>query len=188
MLQITISEKPAQEYYDESRKQFINLSGHKEFTLNLEHSLISLSKWESKWKKPFLDQSNNLTTEELLDYVRCMTVGGNVEPEAYNYINQEELKKIFDYVADPHTATTITDRRPTRSHRNETVTSELIYCWMIECNIPHDYEKWHLNRLMTLIKVCNIRLGPEQKMSRQSIYAQNKALNNARRAKMHSRG
>lgn len=187
MLQITISEKPAQEYYDEARGMFINLKGHKAFSLQLEHSLISLSKWEAKWKKPFLSNKDPLTPEELLDYIRCMTINGNIEPEAYNYINQEEIKKIYEYIGDPHTATTITDRR-NRPHRNEIITSELIYYWMIECQIPHDYEKWHLNRLLTLIKICNIKQGPEQKMSRRSIYAQNKALNDARRARMHSRG
>lgn len=187
MLQITVSEKPEQEYYDDSRKQFITIKAHKAFTLQLEHSLISLSKWESKWKKPFLSQTDKLTSEELIDYIRCMTIGGNIEPEAYNYLSQEEVKKIFDYVSDSHTATTINDRR-NRPHRNETVTSELIYYWMIECQIPHECEKWHLNRLLTLIKICNIKQTPEQKMSRQSIYAQNKALNSARRARMHSRG
>ena len=187
MLQMTISEKPEQEYYDEAKGQFVYLKGHKAFTLQLEHSLISLSKWESKWKKPFLSDKSKLSPEELLDYIRCMTIGGNIEPEAYNYINQEEIKKIFDYIGDSHTATTITDRR-NHPYRNETVTSELIYFWMIECQIPSDYEKWHLNRLLTLIKICNIKQGPEQKMSRQSVYAQNKALNNARRARMHSRG
>lgn len=187
MLQITITEKPAQEYFDEYRQQFVYMKGHKEFTLQLEHSLISLSKWESKWKKPFLSVKEPLTSEELLDYIRCMTIGGNIEPEAYKYISQEEIKKIYDYVGDSHTATTITDRR-NRPHRNEIITSELIYYWMIECQIPHECEKWHLNRLLTLIRICNIKQSPEQKMSRQSIYAQNRALNNARRARTHSRG
>jgi len=187
MLQITISEKPEQEYYDESTRQFIHSKGHKAFTLQLEHSLISLSKWESKWKKPFLSVREPLKPEELLDYIRCMTIGGNVDPDAYNYLSADEIKRIFEYVNDAHTATTITNR-PNRSHRNETITSELIYYWMIECQIPHECEKWHLNRLLTLIKICNIKQGPEQKMSRQSIYAQNRALNSARRAKMHSRG
>lgn len=187
MLQITISEKPAYEFYDERKGEFINMKGHKSFNLQLEHSLISLSKWESKWKKPFLSAKGNLAPEEILDYIRCMTIGGNIDPEAYQYINQDEIKQIFDYVSDSHTATTITDRR-NRPYRNETITSELIYYWMIECQIPHECEKWHLNRLLTLIRICNIKQGPEQKMSRQSIYAQNRALNNARRARTHSRG
>ncbi len=187
MLPITISEKPEQEYYDESRGQFIYRKGHKAFTLQLEHSLISLSKWESKWKKPFLSVKEPLTQEEMLDYIRCMTINGNVEPEAYYYISKNELQQIQEYINDPHTATTITDRR-NRPARNEIVTSEQIYFWMIQYNIPHDYEKWHLNRLLTLIKICNIKSGPEQKMSRQSIYAQNRALNEARKQRLHSRG
>ena len=187
MLQITISEKPDMEYYDESKGEFINLKGHKAFTLQLEHSLISLSKWESKWKKPFLNEKAPMTSEELLDYIRCMTINGSTDPDAYRYISKDELKKIQEYIADPYTATTINYRKNI-PHRKETITSELIYYWMIECGIPHEYEKWHLNRLLTLIKVCSIKQGPEQKMSRQSIYAQNKALNDARRARMHSRG
>ena len=187
MLQITISEKPEQEYYDESHQMFIHRKGHKAFTLQLEHSLISLSKWESKWKEPFMSSKTSITVEKLIDYIRCMTIGGNIDPDAYNYISAEELQKIQDYISDSHTATTISNRH-NKQGRNETITSELIYYWMIECQIPHEFEKWHLNRLLTLIKICSIKQGPEQKMSRQSIYAQNRALNNARRARMHSRG
>ena len=187
MLQITISEKPEMEFFDEGTRQFVYRKGHKAFTLQLEHSLISLSKWESKWKKPFLSSRTPLSNEELLDYIRCMTINQNVEPDAYEYINVQELKEIEEYIGDPHTATTITDHR-NKPGRNEVITSELIYYWMIACNIPFECQKWHLERLLMLIKVCNIKQGPEQKMSRQSIYAQNKALNNARRARMHSRG
>lgn len=187
MLSITISEKPDREYFDESKREFVYRKGHKAFSLQLEHSLISISKWESKWKKSFISNKDPLTTEELIDYIRCMTINQNVDPEAYDYISVEELKKIQDYISDSHTATTITDRR-NRPGGREIITSELIYYWMIDCEIPHEYEKWHLNRLLTLIKICKIKQSPEQKMSRQSIYAQNKALNNARRARMHSRG
>ena len=187
MLQITISEKPERELFNEATSEFIQVPGHKAFPLQLEHSLISLSKWESKWKKPFLGSKESLTREEILDYVRCMTINGGIDEEAYQYIDNQELKQILDYMSDSHTATKIYDRR-NHPQRQETITSELIYYWMIRCEIPQAYEKWHLNRLLTLIKVCNIKGGPDQKMSKQSIYNQNRELNARRRAKLHSRG
>lgn len=181
MLQITI---PERESFDESTGKFIYT---KEYTLQLEHSLVSLSRWESKWKKPFLNQKEALNREELIDYIRCMSINNGVPDIAYEAIGPLEMQMILGYIADGHTATTITDRRP-RPVKQEIITSELIYYWMIACGIPFECQKWHLNRLLTLIKICNIKQGPEQKMSRQSIYAQNAALNNARRAKLHSRG
>lgn len=187
MLQIQISEKPDVELFNETTSEFVTRKGHKAFTLQLEHSLISLSRWEARWKKPFLSNEEPLTRDEWLDYIRCMTINQGISEDAYEYIDVKEMKKIQDYIQDPHTATTITDRSG-RPGRREVITSELIYYWMISCEIPHEFEKWHLNRLLTLIKICNIKRAPEQKMSRQSIYAQNKALNNARRARMHSRG
>ena len=182
MLQITL---PEREFFNEAKGEFINT---KAVTLKLEHSLVSLSRWESKWKKPFLSNKEPLTREELLDYIRCMTINQGVDPETYQYLGVKELKEIQDYIGDSQTATKIYDRRTTNSHRNEIITSELIYYWMIACDIPSEYEKWHLNRLLTLIKICNIKRGPEQKMSKRSIYAQNKELNAMRRAKLHSRG
>lgn len=181
MLQITI---PEREMFNELTNTF---STHKAFTLQLEHSLISLSRWESKWKKSFLSNKEPLTRDELIDYVRCMDTKQNTDPKAFEYLGLAELQQIQDYISDPRTATTIYDRRNIR-HRQETITSELIYYWMINCGIPMECEKWHLNRLLTLIRVCNIKQGPEKKMSRQSIYQQNRELNAARRARMHSRG
>lgn len=187
MLQLVVAEREETEMYDEALGQFVYFPGHKAFTLQLEHSLISLSRWESKWKKPFLSNKDPLTSEELIDYIRCMTINQNVDDDAYKYIGMDELKKIQDYIQDPHTATTIHDRRKL-PQRQETITSELIYYWMIECGIPQAYEKWHLNRLLTLIKICNIKQSPDRKMSRQSVYQQNRELNAMRRAKLHSRG
>lgn len=187
MLQLTISEKPEQEYFNEATGEFVKIPGHKAFHLQLEHSLISLSRWESKWKKPFLSDKSQLTAEEMLDYVRCMSLNQNIDPEALRYIGADEMKKIQDYISDPHTATVIYDRR-NLPRRQETITSELIYYWMISCEIPEGYEKWHLNRLLTLIKICNIKQGSDRKMSKASIHQQNRELNAMRRAKLHSRG
>jgi len=182
MLQITL---PEREFFNEATGEFINT---KAVTLKLEHSLVSLSRWESKWKKPFLSNKDPLNREEWIDYVRCMTINQGVDPETYRYLGVKELKEIQDYIGDSHTATKIYDHRTTTTHRQETITSELIYYWMVYYDIPSEYEKWHLNRLLTLIKICNVKNSPDRKMSRQSIYAQNKELNAMRRAKLHSRG
>ena len=132
MLEITI---PAREFYDEASGSFFYT---KERTLTMEHSLVSLSKWESKWNKAFLSKTDK-TTEETLDYFRCMTITRNVEP-------------------------------------------------MIALNIPFECQKWHLNRLITLIKVCNVKSQPPKKMSKGEIMRRNASLNAARRKSLHTRG
>lgn len=171
---------PDKEFFTEADGTFKTVKGAE---LHLEHSLISLSRWESKWKKPYLDNTQ-LTREELFDYVYCMVIDKNVDREVINHLTNSELKQVLDYIADPHTATTITDRRPGRSRKSEKVTSEVIYYWMIYYRIPEAYEKWHLNRLMTLIRVCGIKGGTnDQEMSLNSIFAQNNAIRAKRRAK-----
>ena len=187
MLHIVIKEKPEREIYNEANNEFITIPGHKEFSLQLEHSLISLSRWEEKWKKPFLNTKEQLSNEELIDYVRCMSINQNIPEDAYRYIDSDELKQIIDYIGDPHTATKIYDRR-NLPQRNEIITSEVLYHSMIVCEIPFECAKWHLNRLLTLIKICSIKQSPDRKMTRQSIYSQNRELNAARRARLHTRG
>lgn len=180
MLQLTI---PASEQWDEAKQEFVNT---KEQTLQLEHSLISLSNWESKWHKPFLS-SKNLSVEEILDYIRCMTVNKNVDPNAYTSLSQDDINKVTDYINAPMTATTFSEDRTSRPNR-EIITAELIYYWMIALNIPVEFQKWHLNRLLTLIRVCNIKNSPPKKMSRREIMSRNAALNAARRKQLNSRG
>lgn len=174
---------PEQEYFDQSTNEFVFC---KACTLKLEHSLVSISKWESKWKKPFLTNEAK-TPAEFLDYIRCMTINQDVPDEVYALMGHENIKKIEEYIMDPATATTITDRRKQRSGRNETPTSELIYYWMVSNGIPFECEKWRLNRLITLIKVCNAKGNPQQ-MSKAEIYAMNAALNGSRRASSGSLG
>lgn len=177
-------EVPEQEFYDEEHEEFITVKAQ---TITMEHSLISLSKWEARWKKPYLSKAPK-TKAEILDYFRCMTIGQAPEPYVYQALSKENLEKIADYISDPMTATTIYEYDKQGSSR-ETVTSELIYYWMIAQQIPTEYEKWHLNRLMTLIKVCAIKNNPNQKkMSRQAIAKQNRALNAARKKKYGTRG
>ena len=180
MLQIVI---PGQEFWDEQKQEFINT---KEQVLQLEHSLISLSKWEAKWCKVFLSKQEK-TQEETIDYIKCMTITSNVDPEVYNHLTRENIKEIEDYIAAPMTATYFSSDNAGKSSR-EQVTSELIYYWMIALNIPFECQKWHLNRLLTLIKVCNIKNQPPKKMSKREIMSRNAALNAARRQQLNTKG
>ena len=182
MLRIVV---PAAELFDEYNEQFIQT---KETTLNLEHSLLSVSKWESKWCKPFLltNKEDKHTAEEMLDYIKCMTITTNVPDEVYQALSMDNVKSINDYISAPMTATKIFYNGPVKRN-TEIITSELIYYWMVVCNIPFECEKWHLNRLLTLIRVCNVKNNP-QKMNRADLLAHNRALNKARRKKLHTKG
>lgn len=174
-----------QELYDDATGNFIYI---KPVTLQLEHSLISVRKWESKWKKSFISKKEPLNPKEFIDYVRCMTINQNVDPNTYLALTPAQLKEISEYMTDEHTATTITDRRPRVQNRREIITCEQIYAQMVECGIDFACEKWHLNQLLTLIRICYMKHIPQQKMGLDSIYAQNKSLNDARRRRLHSRG
>lgn len=180
MLQITI---PAVEQWDERTEEFIYT---KEQTLQLEHSLVSVEKWESKWCKSFLSR-NDKTSEETIDYVRCMTITQNVDPEVYNHLTPENIKQVNEYIEAPMTATYFPEDPSSRTSR-ETVTSELIYYWMISLNIPFECRKWHLNRLLSLIRVCNIKNSPPKQRSKKDIMRSNSKLNAARRQRLNSKG
>ena len=180
MLEITI---PAMEAWDERTEKFVYT---KEVTLRLEHSLVSLSKWESKWKKPFLTKHTK-TLEETIDYVKCMTLTQNVDPMVYHFLSDSNIKQINDYIESPMTATTFPQEKSGKSNGEQT-TAELIYYWMIALNIPFECQKWHLNRLLTLIKVCSIKNQPPKKMSKNDIRSRNAALNAARRKKLNTKG
>ena len=181
MLTITV---PEQELFNERTEEFLTIPSS---TLVLEHSLLSISKWESKWKKPFYGKQEK-TAEEVTDYIRCMCITKNVPPNVFYYLDDENLKKIKDYIADPMTATTFSNQEKV-TRRQRIITSELIYYWMISDGIPMDCEKWHINRLLTLIHVFDAEgNASKNKMSKKDIYSQNAALNAARRAKSKSRG
>ena len=179
MLEITI---PAGEMFDESTSEFVEFP---EKTIKLEHSLVSVSKWEAKHHKPFLIREEK-TSEEMLDYIKCMTVTQNVDDKFYSFLSADNYKEISDYIENPMTATKVPNLggRPNR----ETVTSELVYYWMTVYNIPSEYQKWHLNRLMALIEICAFKNAPPKKMSKSQIYNRNRSLNAARRAKYNTKG
>ena len=179
MLQITV---PEQEFFIDEISKFIKT---KEQVLQLEHSLVSLAKWESKWCKPFISKEVK-TKEETIDYIRFMTLTQNVDPNIYHCLTSENHDEISEYVNAPMTATTFVEIG--KSNNSEIITAEIIYYWMVSYNIPFECQKWHFNRLLSLIKVCNLKNQPTKKMSRNEIYARNTALNDARRAKFNSRG
>ena len=180
MLQITI---PAVEQWDEDKQEFVST---KEQTLSLEHSLVSLSKWESKWCKVFLTKQEK-TFEETVDYIKFMTITQNVDPEVYNYLTNGNIDEVNQYIEAPMTATYFSEDKTGKTSR-EQITAELIYYRMISLNIPFECQKWHLNRLLTLIKVCNTKNQPPKKRSMKEITSRNAALNAARRKQLNTRG
>jgi len=181
MLKIVI---PGVELFDDIKEEFLKTNN---IDLQLEHSLVSLSKWESKWYKPFLSKGDK-TLEETLDYVRCMTLTQNVDELVYKSITDTTLKEIFAYIEKPMTATYFYVDKQNQQPSRETITSELIYYWMITFQIPFECQKWHLNRLLTLIDVCNRKNQPKTKMSASAIRARNRALNESRRAALNTKG
>ena len=173
-----------QECFDEVTQQFIKAGGQ---TIELEHSLVSISKWEAKWKKPFLGIKEK-TREETIDYIRCMTKTQNVKPEFYNLITNKQIVEVNKYINDPMTATTITQTEG-KGGIPKIVTSEEIYYYMTAFQIPFDpCQKWHFNRLMMLIRVCDEKNKPKKKMRKGEIASRRRSLNAARRARMGSKG
>lgn len=183
MLRITI---PPVELWDEVNEEFVQFKGQ---TLCLEHSLVSLSKWESKWGKPLLGKGNTKRTiEETIDYVKCMTLTQNVSEDAYKYLTNANILEITKYIEAPMTATHFFDDEESGKSGREAVTAELIYYWMIAFNIPFECQKWHLNRLLTLIKVCEVKNRKPKKRSQRSIMKRNAALNAARKKQWNTKG
>ena len=181
MLEIRIDGK---EFWNQEKEEFVNTKG---ITLRLEHSLISISKWEAKYKRPFLSDGPK-TLQETYDYIAFMSLDRNVSMTELEGITEEDYKKILDYIHDPMTATKISNNAKNKQSSNHVLTSEEIYYDMTALNIPFECEKWHLNRLLTLIQIASIKNEPPKKMSKGEIYRQNAELNRARRAKYHSRG
>ena len=180
MLCVTI---PELELYDENSGEFVFVKAH---TVQLEHSLISLSKWESTWQKPFLSKEAH-TLDEMLDYIRCMSITQNVTPAEFSALPQYELDRIFAYINDPMTATTIRNYKNTSATSRRIVTAELIYYWMFSYGIPIECQKWHLNRLLTLIQVFQIENSTE-KMPKSEVAKRNRSLNAARRKAHNTKG
>lgn len=181
MLTIMVPISP--EGWDEVNYEFVKPQTQ---TLELEHSLVSISKWESKWHKAFLSRKEK-SAEETLDYIKCMTLSDNVDPEVYKHLTQDNIKEINDYIQAPMTATVFRKEHNTGNSR-EVTTSELIYYWMIAQNIPFECQYWHLNRLLTLVRVCSIKNTPPKKRGRGDLIRDYAEINKANRARFNSKG
>jgi hypothetical protein len=180
MLTITVG---AKDVYDEIGKTFSKQGG---VELQLEHSLISLSKWESEFEKPFLGKGDK-TPEEILGYVRCMVLTPNPPGDFLQKLSEKNLEAINAYIERKMTATWFSDQ-PGSPRSREVITSELVYYWMTVFNIPFECETWHLNRLFTLIRICNVKQAKPQKMSRAEIMKRNRELNAQRKAQLSTTG
>lgn len=188
MLKIKI---PKQDLWDEEAEKFISIDN--DTILCLEHSLLSISKWEMIWKKPFLSNAQ-LTEEQSLSYIQCMCINGIDDIKYYKAISPSDIKRINKYIEDPMTATFFNETKK-KKEKKRIITNELIYYWMISFQIPKEMEKWHINRLLTLIKVCNEELeaqnknmNSKNKRPSKSYLADRDALNAMRKAKLHSKG
>lgn len=182
MLKIFIE---SQELFDNIKQEFIST---KSTELRLEHSLASISKWESKWKKPFLsnnkkDEKNN---DEIIDYIKCMNLNSDVDDIVYNCLSDKNIETITNYISDSMTATTFNEIGQSGA-KKEIITSELIYFWMISYNIPIECENWHINRLLTLIRIFSIKNTPPKKMSKSELISRNAALNAARKKQLNTK-
>lgn len=180
MLELTI---PECEQYDEANNLFYYTAGR---TLRLEHSLLSVAAWEAKWHKPFLSAKDDKTAEETIDYIRCMTLDNDVNPLVFSCLTPAHLEQVRSYIDEPMTATTFAKENSPPGR--EVITAEIIYYWMTALSIPFSCESWHLNRLLTLIKVCSIKSSPGKKMRPQELISRNRSLNRSRRKAMHSKG
>lgn len=178
MLQLSL---PACTLFDERTEEFIDCPA---VHLKLEHSLISIQRWESKWHKSYLS-SKGLTHDEILDYIRCMSLDPNIDPSVIRRLTSAQYAQIRQYIEDPMTATTFHNDKG--KGRNMTITAEIVYYWMTSFGIPFECAKWHINQLLTLIQVCGIKNNPKKGKTRQS--AKSRAdLNKARRARLGTSG
>lgn len=185
MLELVI---PPREYTIETPEGDVLFGKTPGGTLLLEHSLISLSKWESKYKKPFLNNSEPKTKEESLYYIKCMTLNKGVSDDLYSSLTNSDIDKVNAYIDDSMSATWFNEESKGRRRGNGVITSELIYYWMVALQIPIELEKWHINRLITLIKICEIKQQDPKKMKKSEILARNRKLNAARRKRTGSKG
>lgn len=181
-IEITI---PKTELFDEASNKF--LVAEPEVVVEVEHSLVSVSIWEAKFEKPFLN-SPQMTDAEVIAYIKCMTKDQKLPDSVFDRITKSEADRVAKYITAKMSATWFTEVPGQKTPAKQTVTSEMIYYWMVSLNIPSEYQHWHLNRLITLIRVCNDQNAPKKKMNKADVYARNRELNAQRRAAAGSKG
>lgn len=157
-----------------------------DIVIELEHSLVSVAKWESIYQKAFLSD-NKKTSDEIFEYFKNMIVRCNADLDVLDKCSQENFNKIQEYIDSNQSATTF-GSMPERRGPGEIITSELIYYWMIAFNVPFECQFWHLNRLFSLIRICNIKNSKPKKMSRTEIAQRNSELNAKRKAELGTKG
>lgn len=183
-LELNIKEN---EFWDRNKGEFINIQ---DTTIHIEHSLASIAKWESRWKKPFFGDKP-LSGDELRDYIRCMTLDEGVDPNVYLGVTMEHVKTITAYLEDPMTATWFKkdeEKSAGKKRPGQVMTAEIFYYYMVELGIPFECENWHFNRLATLVRVCSEKQAVPKKMSKKDIFAQNAMLNAKRKARLGTKG
>lgn len=180
MLRIIIE---GDELFDESTNEFSRVG---DIVIDLEHSLVSLSKWESMYQKPFLS-SEKRSTEEIFGYLKAMMLDADIDSNLVRRFSQKTIDQIQEYIDSSQSATTF-GNMPARNGPGEVITSELIYYWIVSYNIPFEVERWHLNRLFSLIRICNLKNSKPKRMSRNEIAQRNRELNAQRRAELGTSG
>lgn len=171
------------ESFDTKTEKFVKVGGTQ---LQLEHSLVSLSKWESKHEKPFLGQGTK-SGEEIFDYVRCMLLDEETPEELLYELDEDNFREVNDYLDAKMSATWFSEQTH-KPRSREVITAELIYYWMIQFQIPWEAQHWHLSRLFTLIQVCNHKAEKPKKMSKADIMARNRELNEQRKKQLGTTG
>jgi len=180
MLTIRVGATPS---FDDDKQEFVENGG---FYLQLEHSLVSLSKWESEHEKPFLGKGEK-SGDEVLDYVRCMVLTENPPEDFLQKLSKENLEAINAYIDRKMTATWFSEQ-PGAPKSREVITSELVYYWMTTYNIPFECQYWHLNRLFTLIRIATLKSGKPKKMSKTEVAKRNREINAQRKAQLGTKG
>lgn len=178
---------PAEEVWDESNEVFVS---QPPTTVHLEHSLVSMAQWEAKYHKPFLGKAE-MTNDEILDYIRFMIVDPEIPTDIFSRLSQKNFSEINEYINDSQTATWFTESNngsKATFRGGGTITAEIVYYWMVSLNIPFECQYWHLNRLLTLIRVCNEKNQPPKKLSQRELMRRNKAQNAARRKALGTKG
>lgn len=171
-----------QEVYNEETETFDFIQK----SVRLEHSLLSVSKWEAKYERPFLKEKDDKKPEEILDYISMMVLDEDFKTEYLTYLTEKNIEEINDYISSKQSATWFNDTK--KKNNSVTITSELIYYWMFSSGIPKECEEWHLNRLITLLRVFEAKNQPQKNMSKEDLVSQRNALNAQRKARMHSKG
>lgn len=180
---LTLTVNPTIELWDGEKEEFVTHTSHYG-QLRLEHSLVAISKWESIYTTPFFDNKEK-TPEQIMEYIKCMTID-TVDDEIYSLITSDDILTINKYISNPMTATTFKNNEGSKN--SEMITSELIYYWMISSNIPLECENWHINRLLTLIRVCSLKNAPSKKMSKNETISNYASINAARKKQLRTKG